>query len=133
MSGWIKTLFAKEYFDPSVLGLLINHFYIVRRGLLKGIKSLSKDLSGGRLLDVGCGSKPYRNFFSVDEYIGLDIEESGHNHKNEKIDVFYNGKTIPFENEYFDHVFPVKSLSTYLILILCLLRSIESPKKMVHF
>ena len=55
MKRWLKTLFAKESFDPSVLGLLINHFYIVRRGLLKGIKLLSKDLSGGRLLDVGCG------------------------------------------------------------------------------
>ena len=66
MKEWLKILFAKESFDPSVLGLLINHFYIVRRGLLKGIKSLSKDLSGGRLLDVGCGSKPYRHFFNVD-------------------------------------------------------------------
>lgn len=105
MIGWLKTLFAKESFDPSFLGLIINHFYIVRKGLLKGIKSLSKDLSGGRLLDVGCGSMPYRHFFCVDEYIGLDIEESGHDHKNEPIDVFYNGKKIPFENEYFDHVF----------------------------
>ena len=105
MKEWLKKLFTKESFEPSFLGLLINHFYIVRRGLLKGIELLSEDLNGGRLLDFGCGSLPYRHFFNVDEYIGLDIKESGHNHKNEQIDVFYDGKTIPFESEYFDHVF----------------------------
>ena len=71
MKDWLKTLFAKESFDPSVLGLLINHFYIVRRGLLKGIKLLSKDLSGGRLLDVGCGSKPSRSELGCDSKEGV--------------------------------------------------------------
>ena len=105
MKGWLKNLFTKESFEPSYLGLLINHFFIVRRGLFKGIKLLSEDLNGGRLLDFGCGSKPYRHFFNVEEYIGLDIKVSGHNHKKEQIDVFYDGTTIPFENDYFDHVF----------------------------
>lgn len=38
-------------------------------------------------------------------YIGLDIEVSGHSHINENIDVFYDGKTIPFNDNYFDNVF----------------------------
>ena len=56
----------------------------------------------GRLLDFGCGSKPYRSLFAVDEYIGLDFEKTGHDHTGEQIDVFYDGKTIPFPDRHFD-------------------------------
>ena len=59
----------------------------------------------GIMLDFGCGSKPYKELFNVDKYIGLDIERSGHDHKKEQIDFYYDGKTIPFKNEYFDSVF----------------------------
>ena len=58
----------------------------------------------GRLMDFGCGSKPYRSFFTVTEYIGVDFENEGHPHENEQIDVFYDGKNLPFENERFDSV-----------------------------
>ncbi len=59
----------------------------------------------GRLLDFGCGSKPYKTLFDVTEYVGTDIEESGHDHTNEEIDVYYDGKTLPFANESFDSIF----------------------------
>ena len=59
----------------------------------------------GRLLDFGCGSKPYKAVFDVDEYIGLDFHGQGHSHANEQIDVFYDGNTIPFESETFDSIF----------------------------
>jgi hypothetical protein len=60
----------------------------------------------GKLLDFGCVSKTYKKYFShTDAYIGLDIEQSGHLHTNEQIDVFYDGKKIPFEENYFDSVF----------------------------
>lgn len=86
-------------FDPSIL----NPFYFVRIGLLEGIKKYAPELKG-RLMDFGCGSKPYRSLFNVDEYIGVDYENPGHSHTNESIDVFYNGETIPFSNEYFDSI-----------------------------
>ncbi len=66
------------------------------------------------MLDFGCGSKPYRSLFQVDEYIGLDYENPGHSHENEQIDVFYDGAKIPFPDavfnavlatEVFEHVF----------------------------
>lgn len=59
----------------------------------------------GRLMDFGCGKKPYQSLFKVDEYIGVDMENPGHSHVNESIDVFYDGKTLPFEDEYFDSIF----------------------------
>ena len=60
----------------------------------------------GDVLDFGCGEKPYRNLFTnAASYIGVDIEVSGHSHQGEHIDVFYDGKTLPFPNDHFDHVF----------------------------
>lgn len=58
----------------------------------------------GRLLDFGCGSKPYQSLFRVHSYTGLDFEKTGHDHSNEQIDVFYDGKTIPFGDGHFDSV-----------------------------
>jgi len=55
-------------------------------------------------MDFGCGSKPYKSLFKTTEYIGVDYENEGHSHENEQIDVFYDGKTLPFESEYFDSV-----------------------------
>jgi SAM-dependent methyltransferase len=59
----------------------------------------------GKVLDVGCGSKPYQDCFPlVSAYIGIDVEASGHDHENSKVDVFYDGISIPFTNESFDSV-----------------------------
>lgn len=78
--------------------------YLTRKRLLQQIAKYIPQLKG-TLLDFGCGSKPYRSLFTVDQYIGLDFENPGHPHINEQIDAFYDGKNIPFPNEYFDAVF----------------------------
>lgn len=57
------------------------------------------------MLDFGCGSKPYRELFDVVTYIGTDIAVSGHDHSNEDIDVYYDGKTLPFGENEFDSIF----------------------------
>lgn len=57
------------------------------------------------MLDFGCGSKPYKDLFIVDEYIGLDFDNSGHEHGDENIDYFYDGKELPFEDSSFDSFF----------------------------
>jgi SAM-dependent methyltransferase len=38
-------------------------------------------------------------------YIGLDMQQTGHNHSFSEVDVFYDEKKIPFEAETFDAVF----------------------------
>ena len=78
--------------------------YFVRHRLYEGIKKYAPELKG-TMLDFGCGSKPYKSLFSVDNYIGLDFENPGHSHQNEQIDFFYDGKKIPFIDKYFDSVF----------------------------
>lgn len=102
-SSLIKYL-KQQSFQPDLLSVAINPFYLIRSALCKAIKEAAPQLKG-RLLDFGCGRKPYQNLFSVDEYIGVDIESSGHDHKNSEVDVFYDGKSIPFPDNYFDSVF----------------------------
>lgn len=99
----LKDIKKKEEFEPGFLGLFINPFYFARKGLFKNIFSFKSFISG-RVLDVGCGKKPYYHLFTTTEYIGMDIEQSGHPHINEQIDVFYDGKTFPFVDHSFDNL-----------------------------
>jgi len=99
-----KEIYIKEMFTPGLLGIFINPYYFSRKGLYNGIKS-NKHYLNGKLLDFGCGSKPYNSLIDVEDYIGLDIENSSHNHENEKIDVYYDGLTIPFPDNTFDSCF----------------------------
>ena len=86
-------------FNPG----LSHPFYFIRRGLLSAIRKFAPGLEG-ELLDFGCGSKPYESLFTVKKYTGLDFEKTGHDHTNENIDVFYDGKRIPFPDNYFDSI-----------------------------
>lgn len=96
--------FKKEEFYPGVFSLIFKKVYLDRRALLKKVMKY-KDKVTGRVLDVGCGSKPYEILFSKSkEYVGIDIENPGHDHRKENIDFYFDGKNIPFENESFDTV-----------------------------
>jgi SAM-dependent methyltransferase len=57
----------------------------------------------GKMLDFGCGHKPYKSLFPhVEEYIGVDFDNEGHSHEKENIDVYYDGNSLPFPDNYFD-------------------------------
>lgn len=97
--------YKKQQFQTNFFSVFLNPFFIIRQSLFKAIKKNVCRLNGV-MLDFGCGSKPYKSLFNnVETYIGLDIENEGHTHNNEDIDVFYDGKRIPFKNEYFDSLF----------------------------
>ncbi len=84
----------------------ISHpLYYIRKGLYSKISLYAPQMSGD-LLDFGCGEKPYQSLFTnVHSYTGLDYDSEGHKHTNEKIDVYYDGVTIPFEAAHFDSIF----------------------------
>ncbi|HZY83007.1 MAG TPA: class I SAM-dependent methyltransferase [Cyclobacteriaceae bacterium] len=103
MIATLKRWKRKQDFNPDILGMIINPFYIARRTLYKGIRAYAGSITG-KVLDVGCGRKPYRELFHCDTYIGMDIEQSGHSHVNEQIDVFYDGNIFPFEDKSFDNI-----------------------------
>jgi SAM-dependent methyltransferase len=100
----LKQIYSKETLMPSFLGIFINPLYFIKQGLYKGV-ALNRKYLKGRLLDFGCGSKPYKNLLDVQNYIGVDIEVSGHSHKDSQVDVYYDGKTLPFDDNHFDSIF----------------------------
>ena len=109
MFNKIFKVMEKAQFDFSfpynIVAVFVNPFFFVRKNLYYNIRKFAHKLDG-KLLDFGCGCKPYKNFFSeCEEYIGLDIDDRGHKHQNEQIDVYYDGKKIPFEDGYFDSLF----------------------------
>ncbi len=99
MPDWVR----RQDFNPGWIGVLINPFYFARRELYRAVRALAPHLKG-RLLDVGCGRKPYQSLFACTEYVGMDIEQSGHPHQGEPVDVLYDGRTFPFPADSFDGV-----------------------------
>ena len=98
--AWLK----KQSFQPSRWSIFFHPFYFIRRDLFKNIQRQRQVLSGN-LLDFGCGRKPYENLFLVKSYTGVDLKNTGHDHQLSRIDVFYDGKSLPFEDGHFDSLF----------------------------
>ena len=103
-----------RYFYPFHR-LLIRKYHI--NIVLQRIKTLSK----GKLIDIGCGEKPFYGYVKdkVQEYIGLDHNESPHD--KSKIDVLGTAYSIPFKDDFFD-----TALLTQVI------EHLEEPKKALN-
>lgn len=97
--GHIITNIPKE-FNPDIT----HPLFLIRSELFRNISKFAPQLKG-RMMDFGCGLKPYEELFSVDEYIGVDYQAEGETYHQEKVDVFYNGKTLPFPDNHFDSIF----------------------------
>lgn len=98
----LKKLYINEQFNPRIIGLFINPFYFARKGLYQNVSKLISNLNG-KLLDIGCGIKPYESITNVDEYIGLEIDDEG-SRQHKFADIFYDGKTIPCRDKEFDSI-----------------------------
>ena len=70
----------------------------------------------GRLLDVGCGQRPFESLFLpyVTEYIGVEYEATFENTHAAKVgkapDIYYDGLRLPFEDNSFDTVLNIQVL-----------------------
>jgi SAM-dependent methyltransferase len=84
--------------------------------LLNDLLQRVAPLTHGRLLDVGCGDKPYEHLFRpyVTEYVGIEHEatfsETAASRASRKPDLFYDGLRLPFEDRSFDTVLNVQVL-----------------------
>lgn len=104
MFNYLKSKIIANEFIISKFNIFFSPVFIARRSLLNFLILHSNNIKG-KTLDFGCGSKPYESIFIYStEYIGVDIKYSGHNHTNSKIDFFYDGKKIPFPDQYFDSI-----------------------------
>lgn len=69
------------------------------------VENFSKTVArGARVLDVGCGLRPYETFFSHAKYTGIDVAESGRLAEGKKIDFEFDGVNIPFKDNSYDIV-----------------------------
>ena len=76
-------------------------FSVLDPEIMRAIKLYAK----GKLIDIGCGNKPY--FSRIEPFI-LDYTGLDHNdtiHDKSKIDLFGSAYNVPIQNEYFDTVF----------------------------
>jgi len=96
---------------PFLIENLDNSF--IRMTIFDAIKNNISSFYG-RLLDVGCGKMPYKNFIlensKVKEYIGLDIETAIEYDKEVKPDYVWNGKIMPFEDDSYNMIFSTEVL-----------------------
>jgi SAM-dependent methyltransferase len=80
---------VRAWFDP---------LWIARRSLRRAISERARH-ARGRLLDVGCGTQPYRDLFGhVSAIVRLDVPPNG------EVDVCGDGMALPFHNAAFDTV-----------------------------
>ena len=102
MKKSIRAFLDRQAFAPSAfVGMFFNPFYFSRRLLFRAVKAFADTVSGGHLLDVGCGTQPYRNLFNVENYVGLEYSEEQFGRK-ENADFVYDGHRFPFEDESYD-------------------------------
>ena len=102
MSRIAKYLLHHSY-QTNWTTLLYHPFYLRRRLLYRSILK-NAPLIQGKILDYGCGRKPYRNLFpQVKEYTGADIHNSGYPSSQSSADIFFED-ALPFKDKHFDAV-----------------------------
>ena len=78
--------------------------YYIRTAIFDALKIALKEFKGN-LLDIGCGKMPYKNYIlensTVENFVGLDIDNALEYDKNIKPDYTWNGKVMPFEDNSF--------------------------------
>jgi SAM-dependent methyltransferase len=102
MIKYLKAIQSHQMFFPGWPGIVINPYYFARSGLCDAMTEFAPRLHG-RLLDVGCGTKPYQSLFAVDAYVGMDIDSES-SRKRGMADYYYDGKTFPFADASFDSI-----------------------------
>lgn len=75
MAATVESLPWNQFGDRPV-ALLGNPYFLARFGLRKEIERVSQETPEGPLLDVGCGSMPYRSLFLANQpYECLEIDQ----------------------------------------------------------
>lgn len=102
-----------EFIELKKSNLPIS-YYLIRKSILNAVAELKLKING-RVLDLGCGIMPYKEFLNKDkalDYLGIDIEPTEY-HNTVKPDYYWNGETIPFDNDSFDFVIATEFLEHY--------------------
>jgi len=82
--------------------------YLVYYYLFKELKAAISAYANGKLLDIGCGNKPYKYYTEpfVNEHLGCDIVQSSGN----LVDFVCEATNIPIANETFDTILSTQTI-----------------------
>ena len=83
--------------NPSLFYFLTSYLFIQKHIYRRTIQPYCKRLDG-RLLDVGCGWKPYKSLIPSDMYVGIEYTV------NNAPDIVGNAMTLSFRSGVFDSV-----------------------------
>lgn len=100
---WWRPWWRRQQFRPSPVSVFFNPSFLLRRRLHTALADRLRH-STGVVLDIGCGSKPYKDLSDASVYIGIEVKQSGHGHALEPIDVYYDGLSIPVADQSCDLV-----------------------------
>lgn len=103
MDNFTQIPFTKENLDR----------YFIRTSILKAISGNLKHFKG-KLLDVGCGKMPYKQYIldnsKVKTYEGIDIDYAKIYDRKVKPDYYWDGNKMPFETATYDTIIATEVL-----------------------
>lgn len=82
--------------------------YLVYLSFHRELKTAIQKFAKGRLVDIGCGNKPYEiwSHGKISQYIGCDVIQSSSN----KVDILCEANNIPLESKSFDTILSTQAI-----------------------
>lgn len=100
----IKSMIPEIIWNPIFLNVYKT------RNSVKNLIINSKIQNADKWIDVGCGLRPYENYFPKYSYIGVDVEVSGAKKSMKIPDYYYDGLNLPFDTGSVDGVISTQVL-----------------------
>lgn len=82
---------------------LFDPFFLTARALQRDIAAIAPGFSG-RLLDIGCGSQPYRACFGAVDYVGIEVPQVSVHGSAKRADAYFDGLHLPLCDSSVQHV-----------------------------
>lgn len=91
-------------FNITKFSLRYLHYKYLHKDIAESIQKYAQ----GKVLDIGCGNKPYEKLFEgkISSYTGCDIIQSDQN----KVDVLCEANKIPLDAAQYDTVFSTQTI-----------------------
>jgi SAM-dependent methyltransferase len=94
--------------------------FLEQDSLLSALQKAASEVGGGRLLDIGCGRRPYASLFThITHYVGIDLPSS-RSVGRDSPDIWASGLRLPFASGRFD-----------VVLCTQVLEHVPQPEQMV--
>lgn len=96
MREFLRAWLRRQQYDPGPLGPLVNPFFLARRSLALAMTRFAPRLEPD-VLDVGCGSQPYRRLLGHGRYVGLEVDSPIARARG-VADLYYTGPSFPIRS-----------------------------------